>query len=496
MTALTGDETTASTTPPARQRSRRLPVLLVLVAAAVAGGVLDRLPVRAPRPAGAAQLSAMPVAAPTSSLSSSWFCAGATAAADGAADGFVLVANASGRQLTGTVTIVPSDGDAKTIPLTVGPRARAVVHEAEVVTAPYVAALVELDGGDVVVEQQVSGPAGLSTSPCASAASDRWYLAEGSTARQDGATTEDAMLLALYNPFPEDAIVDLSFTTEEGRRVPSEFTGLVIRGGRLLMVNVGEHVRRRADIAVTAVSRSGRIVVDRLQLRNGAKKGVSVALAAPTPGSVWYFPEGLVADGVTESYHFYNPSSQEAEVTLELSLEQGAAEPFDLTIPARERLTLVADKEDRIPRGVAHAAIVRSLNGVPIVAERSIAAAAPASRSGATDSLGARQTARRWVLAAGSATDTVDEWVVVLNPGPAPARISIQGLAGGQVLPIEGLQSLTLAPGGRTGVRLTDHVKRDDLPILVRASSPVVVERGLYRVGGPGIAVSSGVPLR
>jgi hypothetical protein len=475
---------------------RRVAIVAALVAAAVAGGVVDRLPHRTGDAGPAAQVATLPVAAPSSSLSSSWFCAVATATAGGAADGWVILANAGDREVHGTLTVVPSEGEANSVPVTVAPGSRTVVHEADVVTAPYVAALAEVDGGDVVVEQQVSGPQGLSTAPCASAASDRWYLAEGSTARQEGAADEDAMLLALYNPFPVDAIVDLSFATEDGRRVPSEFTGLVVRGGRLLMVNVGDHVRRRANIAVTAVSRSGRIVVDRLQLRNGAVKGMSLALAAPSPGDAWYFPEGLVSDGLSESFHLYNPSEHEAEVTIELSLEQGSAEPFDLTIPPRERLTLVADKEDRVPRGVGHAATVRSLNGVPVVAERSFAAKAPSPRLGATDALGARRAAKRWVFAAGSATAATDEWIVLFNPGSTPAKVSVRGLLG-QVLPLEGLQAVAVPPHRRVAVRITDHIgNRDELPLLVRSSVPIVAERGMYRVGAVGIALSSGVPLR
>src|SRR5207253_6438589 len=128
----------------------------------------------------------------------------------------VLVANPSDRALRGTLRVVPSEGEAKVIPLEVAPRSRTVARLADVVAAPYAAALVELDGGDVVVEQQIRGALGISTAPCASAASEKWYLAEGSTARE-GANPEDRMLLALYNPFPEDAIVDLAFTHEAGR---------------------------------------------------------------------------------------------------------------------------------------------------------------------------------------------------------------------------------------------------------------------------------------
>jgi hypothetical protein len=136
-----------------------------------------------------------------------------------------------------------------------------------------------------------------------------------------------------------------------------------------------------------------------------------------------------------------------------------------------------------------------SLNGVPVVAERSVTATAPATRTGAADSLGARRTATRWVLASGSATDTIDEVVVVLNPGPGDAKVSVKGLAGGQLLAIESLQELVIPAGRRSALRLTDHVKREDLALLVQSSSPIVVERGVYLVGSPGLALSSGIPL-
>ena len=483
-------------------RVRRVPVFVTLAALLLAGAVADRVarPTDRDRAAGPlAQVEAMPIAAPSTSLSSSWFCAGGTARPEGVdgvvADGTVVVANPGDRAVKGTIRVVPNEGEAKMAPLEVAARSRTAVRYADVVAAPFAAALVEVDGGDVVVEHQISGPQGFSTAPCASSASERWYLAEGSTARE-GANPEDRMLLALYNPFPEDAIVDLSFTHESGRSVPSDFTGLVVKGGALRVVNVGDHVRRRAHISMTAVARSGRIVIDRIQLRNGTNKGMSLALAATSPGTTWYFPEGLVADGVGESFHLYNPTNEEAQVSIELALETGAAEPFDLAVPPRGRLTVAAGEEERVPKGVGHAATVLSLNGVPIVAERSVVTAAPASRTGVADSLGARRKAERWVLAAGAATATVDEWIVVLNPGPRDATVEVRALAAGQLLAPESLPPFEVEAGRRVAVRATEHFSREDLALLVSSTSPVVVERGVYLVGSTGIALSSGVPLR
>jgi hypothetical protein len=261
------------------------------------------------------------------------------------------------------------------------------------------------------------------------------------------------------------------------------------------VVSVGEHVRRRAHISMTATARTGRVVIDRIQQRNGAAKGISLALAAPAPAERWTFPEGFVGAGVGERFHVYNPTNDEAQVSIELALESGAAEPFDLTIAPRARVTVVADEEERVPKEVGHAATVVSLNGVPVVAERTVVAVPPAVRgSGVADSLGIPLSAHEWVLAAGGTSPTMDEWVVAYNPGPDEATVNVQVLASDTLLDLEGLSDVKVKPGRRLAVRIP--IQREDLPLLVQSSAPVVVERGMYPVGSPGLALSSGVPLR
>jgi hypothetical protein len=478
--------------------------VLVTVAAAIAGGMLADRIARPPADGDSAVALAaqMPTAAPERALSSTWFCAGGTGTPSGRADATVIVANPTRRDLDGTLTVTPATGEAKSVPLTVPARSRTITRLGDVVAADFVAATVDLDGGGAVVEHQVTGPLGTSVAPCAATGSSRWYVADGSTAR------DDTMLLALYNPFPEDAIVDLSFSTDEGRAVPAGFQGLVVRGGGLGIVDVGLHVRRRDRVAATVEARSGRLVVDRIQLRaGGTPRSLSLALAAPSPGERWWFADGLVADGVVERFSIYNPTAEEAAVSLDIVADavgssgdaaaQVSVEPFDLTVPPRQRIDLVANDEERVPKGVAHAASVTSLNGVPVVVERSINASPPAGRLGISEELGARRLASRWVLAAGAATDTVDEWLSVLNPTTSDVRVSVTVLASGQPLPVESLQDVPVAAGRRVTFRLTDHIKRDDLALLVEAEGgEVVVGRALYAVGSPGLSLTAGIPLR
>ena len=151
---------------------------------------------------------------------------------------------------------------------------------------------------------------------------------------------------------------------------------------------------------------------------------------------------------------------------------------------------MVTSAEPRVPKGVPHGAVVAVTNGVPLVAERVVTATAPAPRHGLLDVLGARAPARRWLLALGATNPATDEWVVVLNPGPDRATFSVQALAAGQLLAVEGLQGLQVGPGQRRAVRLGDHIRRDDLALVVSSDRPVVVERDLYTGGGSGMVAS------
>ena len=469
---------------------RRGPVLIGLALVLLGGVVVDRADRPADSVLGTVGQEEMPTAPPASALSSTWYCAGGAGRGDSPYAAAVVVANPDDAPVKGSVTVVPEQGDAVTVPLEVKASGSTTVRLADVTPAEQAAALVDLGRGRAVVEHVIAGPAGTASSPCASAASTRWYFA-------DGATAKDAtLLLALYNPFPEDAIVDLSFSTDEGRAVPADFQGVVVSAGRVVVQDIGEHVRRREAVATEVTARSGRLVAAQLQQRTaGGVAGVSLRLGAPAPGDVWYFPDGFTAEGIVEQFAVFNPTAQEALVDIQLTLDEGAAEPFELTVPPRDRVSVATAAEERVPKGVGHAAVVRSVNGVPVVAERSVAATAPSNRSGRADIRGARRTARQWAFAAGAANATTDEWIVVYNPGPVETRVDVVGLADGQPLAIDGLQGVRVEGRRRLALRIGEKVQRDVLPIVVRASRPVVVERGLYAVTGPGLSASIGIPL-
>lgn len=469
--------------------TRRALVVAVVATLFAAGGVADRAPRRAP---AARALPPSPAVAPAGVLTSTWYCAGGTASPDGIADASLVLANAGGAAVRGTVTFVPADPTAGTVrvPVSVPALARVVVPYRDHVRTAFAAALVALDGGGVAVEHSVSGPQGADVAPCASRAAPTAYFADGGTTR--GAVS----LIAIYNPFPDDAVVDVSFATDQGRLAPQALQALVVPAGRPVVVNVGEQVLRRRAVSTSILARTGRFVAERIQTYDGTggRRGLALVPAAQAPAIVWHFPEGYTQPGVVERFQVYNPTGRDASVTFEFALEQGAVEPVTRTVPARDRITLRTDADTPIPVGVPHATTVRSENGVGVVVERSVDAGPPSPRAGLASTLGARGAHRRWVFPAGLATGTVDEWIVLYNPGRRDAAVSFTVLASGQPLAVAGLQGVRLGAGRRTGIRLGNFVERSDLGLVVRSSEPVVAERDLYRVGRLGISQVVGIP--
>jgi len=175
----------------------------------------------------------------------------------------------------------------------------------------------------------------------------------------------------------------------------------------------------------------------------------------------------------------------------------GGVDPIPLSIPARSYAQVTMRDQTRVPANVEHSVTVRSLSGGGLVAERVMTAAAPDSHRGYAPSIGAPLVATRWVLADGRAIPgQVGEYVMIVNPNQdAIARVRITGLLDGNATPIDGLQDVEVAPGGRITVQLAQHISDDNLPVLVEADRNVVVERGLYAGKGKGISLAAGIPI-
>jgi hypothetical protein len=460
---------------------------LVLIPAAIAGGLMIQADEAPPdeEPTEARTLEEqglMPVAAPADALGSTWHCAGGTASDGGFADHTLLAVNPSDEDLTGTITVYEVGVTDTTVsPLELPAHSQTAVRLADLegVDAEFAAALVEFDGGEATVEHQVEGENGIDVSPCASTASSSWYFASGVTTRDASET------LVFFNPFPDDAVVDVSFRTEQDLRTPNEFEGLVIPGQSVLARDIGEVVTRREHVSTSIVARTGRLVVDRIQTFDGSegRRGLTVSLGAPAPTGAWFFPDGVVGEGINERFVVYNPTNERAEVDVEIQVDDvtvtGEVEPFELTVPPEGFETVNLNEEARITsaRGgqgaFVHGAVVRSANGVPIVAEREVDGIEETDRAGVDISSGSPLLFDA-AVAAGDADSSAEETLVIQNPvSDAEASVTVQVIEGGELVDAD-LGEIPVPGFGRAVVELDGL---SGTPLVVSADRPVVVER-------------------
>jgi hypothetical protein len=468
---------------------RRALATVVLVAGAAGLVAIDRSSSANESAALGTVVQPVQPAAPTGdALTTAWFCPGVPADADGSASGTISVMNPADGPMTGTVTYTPSEGPPVSRPVAVPPRGRVVLEPSSVLHARFVAVQVEVFGTNAVVDQTTQSRAGTSVSPCASAASSTWYLA-------DGTTTADAQLtMIVYNPFPDDAIVDFAFATDEGPRTPQALQGYVVPAHSIRLVDTDQTVRRSQQLSVALTARSGRVVLGRYQTFRSLRRGLVAGLAAPSAGTGWLFADGEKGQDVKESVVVFNPNPDDAEVDVTLFPFDPSAsdpiEPISITVPGGSTQVVDVASAELVPDG-RHSIKVSSQNDINVVAERVLdrGAVKPTSGAPTTASFGSLLTGGRWFLPSSPPTGSTYVLSIVNGTGQdTTAAVQVLGPAG--PTPIAGLERLALAAAATVRVDLTGNPAAAQ-PIVVDAQAPVVVDRYIVPPGeGTGASAS------
>jgi hypothetical protein len=461
-------------------RVRRLPVIVLIVGLLLAGVVFERtrtdVVATDQRPD-----AAMPVARPATAVGSTWYCAAGSATGDstGFAEQTVGIVNASDEEVAGRLTAYSDKGETKVQSLRVGAHDRQTVRLSDVVKSLWASALVELSGGEVTVSQVFSGPAGRAVGACASAPAPDWYFPAGTT--RNGSRN----LLALFNPFPGDATVDINFDTEDGARTPQQFQGLVLRGGRVTVVDVGAVVTLRAHVSTSVHARTGRVVVQQIQSadgREGGQEGLAVTLGAMSVSKVWSF--AVAAPPASEAHEIvsvFNPGDTDASVEVQVQIDQadqvGSVEPYRLSVPAGRSATVDLMSDGRIPRGAERWIIVRSVEGPSVVVERVIGAKRSADSGGFTYTMGVPIGATAWLSTLGAPSWGTSSVLAIANPsavGEVSVTVIVHGV--GSATELSELRDVVIAPGERRTIDLSSVLaNRAEASIEVRSDFPVVL---------------------
>lgn len=418
-------------------------------------------------------------------VTSTWYCPGTpSTGSDGTSrfGGEVVVANPTDTQVTGRIRFLSVDQPPVLQTVTVPAHERQTFEVDQLVTSAFASAVVELDGGRGIVEQKAIHPLGEAVSPCANSASSNWYFADGFT--MDNSTE----MLVLTNPFPQAAIVDVTYGLAGGSRQPSALQGLVVGPEAVVAVDIGaQGALQQQQLAVSVHATAGRVVAAKQQrMVGGGRIGYVLALGAPSLDSQWWFADGEHGTGISEQYVIYNPNDRAVSADLVLlGIDQtlvSDAEVLTQTVnvaPSSASVFSVSDLAG-VPDG-RHAVVVSSSANDPIVVERVLTRPITDAPVNTTVVMGSPSTylASTWHVPIGVRFG-VQQALVVYNTSFSEGTVTVSQIGPGGAVPVPGLEALPIAANGVLAIDLTDTAAVN-AELVVTATTKVIVERRLPR---------------
>lgn len=473
-----------------------------------------------------------PVAAVGDDDGSTWYCTAGVISPDASTDHLVVVTNPTDQPVSGTITVYPSQNNTIGEPVPYDPAVQAIEVPAngqlEVSLAPivilldedlalptgaFVGALVEFDSGGLTVHHAQLTPFGSDLEACATSAAATWWFAAGTTLR------DVSYQMFLLNPFPDDAVVDITFVRADGIRTPNAVAGRLVRAQSLTVIDLTPVQPVLDQVTAEITTRTGRVIAERVQFfgpEGEGPRGVSLTAGTNALSDQWFFPAGGAVAGAGESYVIFNPNEGPAEVEFELKTDadvDGDTAPRQVPVGPSEWWVVNAQLHPTHPLsqdtaaaidvtgpellGAQYFVSVRSFNETQVSAERVLTQPLE-SGLGVASSFGISQSSTDQLLAIPpwldiAATDPTGDDVgelAVLNPaGDTISRIEIWVGGQGQLTLRE---SSELPPRRRAAFDLGTLLQPGDEWIQVRSSTGVMAE--MVTVTNNGIAVTHGVP--
>ena len=294
-----------------------------------------------------------------------------------------------------------------------------------------------------------------------------WYFAEGYT----GGGFDEYILV--FNP--EDAVTsfDLEMMLPDG----SSHTSTFDVGPKARVTFHVDDFPGMSDTNVSVrVHAQGPVVAERAMYfdYNGATGG-HVSPGANEPSTQWYFAEGYTGGGFDEYILVLNPNPLDAVVTLDFMKPDGSVYSQDFPARAGSRITI---NVDAAPEMGDTDVSVRLTSTLPVVAERAMYFGYNGI-DGGTVSNGSIELATQWYFAEGYTGGGFDEYILVLNPNPLDAVVTLDFMKpDGSVYS----QDFPARAGSRITINVDAAPEMGDTDVSVRLTStlPVVAERAMY----------------
>ncbi len=508
---------------------------VVAVLLALAGVANAEIRAHAGRPPAGPEVA--PAVAVGKASSSAWFCPGPLPVGTLSEASSVAITDVGTHPLTGDVTIAATSGRSSTETVTIPVRGESVVGLRRHGPRGSAAVTVVVNGSGAAVDELVHGSEGVSATPCSQSPAPSAYFAAGST---QGASN---LSLGVYDPGATPAVVDVSFVTSSGTVAPPAFQDMSVGPGQVVVLDVGHYVPSEAAVATLVHSTGGGVAAGTL-LTAVVGHALMTSLVDGVDGSArsWLVPAGPTGERMASSFSVLNPGCRKTLVHLQLGAGGTAAE-LTASVPAHGLVTLrpglagdggamswatvrssgapvvVARETLVIPQPPTREVTARRAAARPSPAQATGSAQAPTSVAAAATAAAARPpsaqaapvllagvavtsgvtaAAPTWVLPGGESDARTSEVVVIQNPSRRPARVEVERLAALRgAVPIAAVPPLEVQPGEVVSVDMADVVRSDGtLPLLVKASRPVVAGEMLYGRITAGFTLPAAIAVR
>lgn len=278
----------------------------------VSGNLGQRNPVGAATALATERLAVASVS-PLRSDSSSWYCNWYLPGNGGLSKVDILLANTSSKVLSATLKSYSAKSEQSRV-LTVPPHSFLRYPETVAPTDQSGAVSFVANGGGTVAEMEITGPSGSAVAPCNSSPSAHWVALGSNT------LTGSEAGISIFNPFDQDAVVDVALSSTSQQFAPGALQGMVISPHSSSEINLTPYFSGRSHVVVSVSTRIGRVVLGGVVARNDkGNAGLSAMATFPATASQWGFPVGQLSADQNQQILVYNPNSYQVTVHLKFS---------------------------------------------------------------------------------------------------------------------------------------------------------------------------------
>jgi NlpC/P60 family/S-layer homology domain len=296
------------------------------------------------------------------------------------------------------------------------------------------------------------------------------YLAEGYTGK--GFNT----WLLLSNPDSQPAEVEVSYLLEGADPIVCKYS--LAPSSRFTVLVNGVPGLKAGSVGMRYRSLNGvKVVAERSMYFNyNGIRGGSCSQAVSETSTKLYLAEGYTGPGFDTWILLANPNQSPADVRVTYLLPDGQTATDSRTISAQSRLTINA--RDKVP-GQSFGATIESLNGVGIVAERSMYFDYAGNIDDGHCSAAVANPSQTLYLAEGYTGGDFDTWILLANPNQeaASAKLTFSKEDGSEVkvdIVVPGLARYTVRANDVKGLENCSFATRMD------SDRPLLMERSMY----------------